>query len=83
MAEGYKSKEEMFEEMGEGRPIPLSAIAKGRSAAEISEMYEEAVMDAAKVSAAYGDSEEEQFMFAIKAAAYSLYLLGVEDGMKP
>lgn len=62
--------------------IPLSVIAKGRPLEDVLEEYMRIFQDAQKAATKPGKSDDGIFVDTLKAAAYRLYLLGVEDGMK-
>lgn len=62
--------------------IPLKVIAKGRPLEDVLEEYMRIFMVAQKVARKPGKSEDDVLADTMKLAAYRLYLLGVEDGMK-
>lgn len=64
------------------RNVPLNVIAQGRPLKDVLEEYMRIFMYAKKAVTKPGKGEEDVFADTLKAAAYRLYLLGVEDGMK-
>ena len=62
--------------------IPLSVFTKGQPFEKVLEEYMRIWNDAKKCVTAPGKDNDEIFADTMKAAAYRLYLLGVEDGMK-
>lgn len=62
--------------------VPIDAITKGRSLEEVLKelmrIWDEARETVEKVS----ESADEVFACTVQAAAYRLYILGVQDGMK-
>ena len=63
--------------------IPLRAIQKGRDLSAVLKEYQRIYDGAKKAAIAPGKSEDEVFADTLMGAAYRIYLLGVEDGMKP
>lgn len=63
--------------------IPLSVIAKGRELGGVLSAYMDAFKDAGELVDTLFDDEAERFAEKTKFAVYRIYLLGVEDGMKP
>ena len=68
--------------MNENHGIPLNAVTKGRPFGEVLEEFMRIWGDAKKHVTAPGKYDDEIFADTMKATAYRLYLLGVEDGMK-
>lgn len=63
--------------------IPLRAIQKGRDLGAVLNEYRRIYGDAKKAATAPGKSEDDILADTLMGAAYRIYLLGVEDGMKP
>ena len=68
--------------MNEQHNVPLEAISKGRDLGSALDAYMKYFDRAKAVSVQQGESEEESVSDAMMGAAYRLYLLGVEDGMR-
>ena len=62
--------------------IPVQAILKGRDFDAVLTEYQRIYDGAKKSATAPGKSEEDIFADTLAAAAYRIYLLGVEDGME-
>lgn len=63
--------------------IRLEVISKGRDLGDVLESYMKFYEDAKKVAISHGVTDESDLAAsAMQGAAYRLYLLGVEDGMK-
>lgn len=64
------------------RKIPVEVFSKSRPMNQVLEEYMKS-WERAKAEATSPDkSEEEIFADTMRCAAYGIYLLGVEDGMK-
>lgn len=68
--------------MNEHHDIPLNVFTKGRSFEKVLEKYMSVWDETKKLATALGRSEDEIFTDTMEVAAYRIYLLGVEDGMK-
>lgn len=68
--------------MDENHGIPLNVVTKGRPFGEVLEEFMRIWGDAKKHVTVPGKDDDEIFADTMKATAYRLYLLGVEDGMK-
>lgn len=64
------------------RMIPLGAISKGRALSEVLDEYRRVYNDAVEIADDGTRDSDETDCAAIVCAAYRVYLLGVEDGMK-
>lgn len=62
--------------------IPLEAIAKGRDYDAVLTEYRRIWEIAKEAATAPGKTQDEIFAETMMCAAYRIYLLGVEDGMK-
>lgn len=62
--------------------IHVEVIAKGRNLEEVLTEYMRIWDGAKKAAAEEGKSPNDIFADTMQAAAYRLYLLGVQDGMK-
>ena len=62
--------------------IPLNVFTKGRSFEKVLEEYVRIWDDVKKCVTTPEKGEDEIFSDTMKVAAYRIYLLGVEDGMK-
>lgn len=62
--------------------IPAEAIAKGRSFGDVLTAWMEIYDRARDAAIAPGKTGDKIFSDTMMAAAYRIYLLGVEDGMK-
>ena len=62
--------------------IPLNVIVKGRRLGEVVEKFMSSWNDANEIGSKMGLTEEELLSRTIKCAAYRIYLMGVQDGMK-
>lgn len=77
---GVKGGETMDDMMTNG--VPLEAIATGRDMGAVLTEYRRIWEGAKKVALEDGKTYDEAFADAMMCAAYRIYLLGVEDGMK-
>lgn len=68
--------------MNEHHGIPLNVFTKGRSFEKVLKEYMRIWGDFKKCATAPGKGEDEIFADTMEVAAYRIYLLGVEDGMK-
>lgn len=62
--------------------IPIEAIIKGRSMEEVLNEFMRIWDGAREAATKEGKSPDDVFADTMQAAAYRLYLLGVQDGMK-
>lgn len=62
--------------------IPIEAIVKGRNYEDVLTEYRKIWEGAKQVATVLGKTNDEIFADTMMAAAYRIYLLGVEDGMK-
>lgn len=62
--------------------IPAEAIVKGRNYEDVLMEYKRIWNGAKEVASVPGKTPDEIFADTMMAAAYRIYLLGVEDGMK-
>ncbi len=62
--------------------IPLDVISKGRDLGAVLEAYVRFFKDAGDISRQSARDEDQVFSDSMMGAAYRLYLMGVEDGMK-
>lgn len=62
--------------------IPVEVIAKGRNLGEVLTEYMRIWGGAKEAATKEGKSPDDIFADTMQAAAYRLYLLGVQDGMK-
>ena len=62
--------------------VPKEAIDKGRTFDEVMAEYQIALESAQETAKSSGRIQDSIFLRAAMAAAYRIYLLGVEDGMK-
>lgn len=62
--------------------IPIEAINKGRAYGDVLDEYRRIWEDAKEVATTSGKDQDEIFTDTMMVAAYRIYLLGVEDGMK-
>lgn len=75
-----KGVETMGEMMTHG--VPLDAIAKGRNLEAVLTEYRRIWKDANEAATSAEKTQDEIFADTLMCAAYRIYLLGVEDGMK-
>lgn len=62
--------------------VPMEAIAKGRNYDEVLTEYRRIWEGAKEAATAPGKTDDDIFADTMTCAAYRIYLLGVEDGMK-
>lgn len=62
--------------------IPNEAVAKRRTFNEVMDEYQRALEGEQEAIKSSGEIQESVLLRATMAAAYRMYLLGVEDGMK-
>lgn len=62
--------------------VPMDAISKGRDYEAVLTEYKRIWEGAKEAATAPGKSDDDIFAHTMMAAAYRIYLLGVEDGMK-
>ena len=66
----------------EEQMIPLGAISKGRDLSEVLDAYMSVYNDAVEIADDGTRDSDATVADAMVCAAYRVYLLGVEDGMK-
>ncbi len=62
--------------------VPMEAIAKGRNYGKVLTEYRRIWEGAKEAATTPGKTDDEIFADTMMCAAYRIYLLGVEDGMK-
>lgn len=62
--------------------IPVDVILKGREYEKVLAEYQRIWNGVKEVATVPGKTEDEIFADTLMVAAYRIYLLGVEDGMK-
>lgn len=62
--------------------IPLEVISKGRELGNVLAEYKRIWNGAKEAATVPGKTDDEIFADTMMCAAYRIYLLGVEDGMK-